>query len=158
MNENRTLKDALHATIHRHPTKSVAAIAEEIGMSENYLYRAALPDQDMDGQGTGCRFPLKSLIPLVRSTNDFQVLDYIEFTLGRVSVSLPAVDRFQTVGDISRLAMLAAVEFGELMAATGKSLDDGDISAAEMKRIEREGYEAVQAIMALLQALQKGAA
>ena len=158
MSENRTLKDALHATIHRHPTKSVAAIAEEIGISENYLYRSALPDQDMDGQGTGCRFPLKSLIPLVRATADFQVLDYIEFSMGRVAVTLPAVDRSQTVGDISRLAMLAAVEFGQLMAAAGKSLDDGEISATEMKRIEREVYEAVQAIMALLMAMKGGKA
>ena len=155
MSDNRSIKDALHATIHRHPTKSVAAIAEEIGISENYLYRSALPDQDMDGQGTGCRFPLKALIPLVRATGDFQVVDYIEYTLGRVGIVLPRLSG--TMREISRLAMQAAVEFGQLMASAGKSMDDGRISTGELRRIEKEGYEAVQAIMTMVEAVRREA-
>lgn len=148
---NRSLKEALHATIHKN-RKSVAAIAEEIGMSENYLYRAALPDQEMDGQGTGCRFPLKGLVPLVRATSDFQVLDYIERILGRVAIVLPTGDG--DFAEISRRSMRAIGEFGELMQEIDKSLDDGKITASELEMIEKEGYEAVQAIMAMLSVIK----
>ncbi len=61
----KTLKEALHNTIHRHPKLSVEAIAEQIGMTTIYLYRAALPDSDTDGPcASGMRFPLKQVVPL----------------------------------------------------------------------------------------------
>lgn len=57
-----TLKECLYATIHRNK-KPLKLIAEEIGMSENYLTRSALPDLEESDTGSGCRFPLKKSIP-----------------------------------------------------------------------------------------------
>lgn len=78
---NTTLRECLYNTIHR-SKKPLKVIAEEIGMSENYLTRAALPDPEESETGTGCRFPLKKLIQLIRATGDYSVLDNIEHSLG----------------------------------------------------------------------------
>lgn len=146
-----TLKDCLYQTIHR-TKKPLKLIAEEIGMSENYLYRSALPDPDETENGTGCRFPLKKLIPLVRCTGDFALLDFIENSLGRSAFLLPAPHCF--VRDACRLAMVAAREFGQLMAEMEADLADGKITEAEKRRICKEGYEAIQAIVNLVKRLE----
>ena len=147
----QSLKDALHDTIHRHQTKSVRAMADEMGMAESYLYRSALPDQDTGGDGaSGVRFPLKMLIPLIRTSGNFAVLDYIEHTLGRVAIPLPKVS--SELSEISRKAIRSAREFGELMAECDRSIADGTITKEEAKRIEQEGYGALQAISVLVEA------
>ena len=148
-----TLKDCLYRTIHRNH-KPLKAIAEEIGMAESYLTRSALPDPDESDTGTGCRFPLKKLIPLIHATGDFAVLDHIEQSLGRVAVALPASGR-RELKDICRLTLRAVREFGELMAAIEKSMADDLITAGELERIRKEGYGAVQAIMTLISALER---
>ncbi len=149
----RTLTDCLYSTIHRNK-KPLKVIAEEIGMSENYLTRAALPDQEDSETGTGCRFPLKKLIPLIRATNDFSVLDTIERNLGRVGVPLPTPSGALTA-DICRLTMHSVSEFGELIGWIEKAVDDGKVTPAENEKIQREGYQAVQAILALMEVCKK---
>ena len=146
-----TLKDALHSTIHRHDSLTVEAIAEQLNMTPSYLYRAALPDPDTDGpNASGVRFPLKQLVPLIRVTGDYQVLDQVEFTLGRVAIPIPKPGTM-TSKDIQANALDAVVQFGELMKELQSSLnDDGKISSREQKRIDKEGREAIQAITLLL--------
>ena len=143
----KTLKDCLYGTIHRNE-KPLKQIAEEIGMSENYLTRAALPDAEDSDTGTGCRFPLKKLIPLIRTTDDFTVLNFIERSLGRVAVPIPPAHT--SIKDIYRLSMQAIKEFGELMSCLDEAIADGRLSAVEKAEICREGYEAIQAIMQLV--------
>lgn len=152
MPEYFTLKECLYDTIHRN-RKPLKAIAEEIGMAESYLTRAALPDQDESDTGTGCRFPLKRLIPLIRATGDFRVLDFIERSLGRVAVPLP--DPAKSSRDIYRLSLQSVREFGELMGTIEKSLEDGKLSKKETETIQREGHEAIQAIVNLLSIIEK---
>ena len=149
-----TLKDCLYQTLHRN-NKPLKAIAEELGVSESYLYRAALPDPEDSETGTGCRFPLKKLISLIRVTGDFCTLDHIENALGRVAIALPRTDSGLT--DICRMTLASVREFGELMAKVTKSLDDDDISDNELADVLKEGYEAQQAITALLAAMEKKA-
>lgn len=144
-----TIRECLYNTVHRNK-KTLKAIAEEIGMSENYLTRAALPDAEDSETGTGCRFPLKKLIPLIRATNDFSVLDIIEHNLGRVGVPLPTPSGTLTA-DICRSTMHSVKEFGELIGWIEKAVDDGKVTPAENEKIQREGYQAVQAILALLE-------
>jgi len=149
-----TLREALYETIHRNK-KPLKVIAEEIGMSENYLTRSALPDLEDSETGTGCRFPLKKLIPLIRSTNDYSVLDNIEHSLGRFGVLLPPVGNASTT-DICRLTMQSVKEFGQLVGEIEKAIADNKIKPSERERIQAEGYEAVQAILSLMAAC-KGA-
>ncbi len=149
----RTLRESLYDTIHRNK-KPLKAIAEEIGMTENYLTKAALPDQDESDTGTGCRFPLKKLVPLIRTTNDFAVLDCIERSLGRVAIKMPDPSK-GSLHDVCRLSLRAVREFGELMAQVEKSLQDDLVTEQEMERIRKEAGKAFQAIVNLTYALEK---
>lgn len=148
-----TLKDCLYATVHRN-RKPLKLIAEEIGMSENYLTRSALPDPEESETGSGCRFPLKKLIPLIRATGDFSLLDHIEQSLGRVAIKAPFPA--STDADIYRLTMQTVKEFGELMGDLDSSMADGRITDNEIEHVKNEGYDAVQAIVTLLHNLEKG--
>lgn len=148
----KTLKEALYDTIHR-GEKPLKAIAEEISVSENYLTRAALPDVDESDTGTGCRFPLKKLIPLVRATNDYQVLDVIEHSLGRCGVLLPPLGRVSTA-DTARLSIKSIGEFGDLLKEVERATSDRKITAAERERIQCEGYHAIQSILQLMAACE----
>jgi hypothetical protein len=145
-----TLRECLYNTIHRNK-KPLKAIAEELSMSETYLTRAALPDAEDSDTGTDCRFPLKKLIPLIRATNDYSVLDCIEINLGRVAITLPTLVKASTA-DVCRLTMQSVKEFGHLIGQIDVSLSDNKITQSERDRIEKEGYEAVQAILSLMAA------
>jgi len=146
----KTIKECLYDTIHRNK-KPLKLIAEEIGMSENYLTRSALPDQEESETGTGCRFPLKKLIPLIRATGDFSVLDNIEHNLGRFGVALPPPVAAPTA-DICRLTMKSMVEFGELVENVERAIADNKIKPKECEQIIKEGNQTVQAILILMAA------
>lgn len=150
--EPLSLVEALYRTIHRHPTLSVQAIAEEIGMSVSYLYRAVTPDAEINGDSaSGVNFPLKRLIPLIRATGDYQVLDYIERQLGRIALPLPPVSA--TIADVRDQCMHATGEFGRLMEHTAQSLADGKVTVEELEAVEQAAYVAMQAIMRFVTAM-----
>jgi len=147
----KTLKEALYDTIHKSPNYSIAAIAEQLDMAESYLYRSALPDPDTEGpNASGVRFPLKKIVPLVLLTGDHQVLDVMEFQVGRVAIPLPRPNGSVTQQEVRTRAMDAVVQFGELMKEINESIADGHINEKEQARIDREGREAIQAICTLL--------
>lgn len=159
MNGNpATLKEALYRTIH-HNKKSVEAIAEELAMTPSYLARAALPDEDMLGkdnpQATGVRFPLKQLVPLIRATDDRQVLDYIANSIGCMVIEVP-----RRVADLSTIqveAMNSAKEFGELMGEVATSCRENNLNRTMRERIHKEGWEAIVAIMRVIVGCEEGA-
>lgn len=154
-NEARSLKDALYKTIHNCKLP-IEALAEEVGMAASYLYRSALPDPDTDGtDASGVRFPLKKVIPLIRATGDFQVMDYLERTLGRVAVVVKA-DGEKSTAALANQAIFAAAEFGDLMREINHSLGDGKLTQDERDRIQVEGWEAVIAIVQLLKSCEGG--
>ncbi len=149
MDNAKTLKESLYSTIHHHSKLSVEALAEELNISPSYLARAALPDTDMDEvNGTGVRFPLKQLIPLIRATNDYQVLNYIENSLNRVAIPIP--DPSPQMRSILLDALMAAAGFGRLMAEISSSCDKDTLSQKDMARIWKEGWAAVSTIMVII--------
>lgn len=148
----QTLTEALYNTVHR-GAKALKVIAEEIGVSDSYLTRAALPDHDDCETGTGCRFPLKKLIPLIRSTDDYQVLDAIEASLGRVAITLPI--GLASARDICAQSMRSSKEFGELMAAIGTALEDNKLTDAERDHICQVSYKLLAAVSALSAMVRK---
>ena len=83
MNQTQDIKDVLHSTVHG-SVKPVKVIADEIGISSNYLYRAAMPDDE-----SGVKFPIQFLIPLMKSTNDFSLLRHIAKVSGFMTVRMP---------------------------------------------------------------------
>jgi len=84
----RDLKTDLYLTVHS-ASKSVEQIADEIGISASYLYRACLEGE------SGCRFPLDLLLPLMHSTGDYRLLDDLNARANRITVALPRVARLK---------------------------------------------------------------
>lgn len=81
----KSIKTLLYETIHRNK-KSVEQIADELGISASYLYRAGLPLDE-----SGVRFPLDYLIPLMKATNNYAILEQIANICGFLLVKEPRV-------------------------------------------------------------------
>lgn len=81
----KTIKMILYETIHRNK-KSVEQIADEIGISVSYLYRAGLPLDE-----SGVRFPLDYVIPLMKATNDYRILEHLAQVCGFIVIKQPRV-------------------------------------------------------------------
>lgn len=84
MNSSTSIKNILYATIHRN-RKSIDQIADEIGISSSSLYRYGLEGE------SGSEMPLSRLIPLMKSTNNFNLLKHIASLSGFVCVKIPRV-------------------------------------------------------------------
>ncbi|HVW09171.1 MAG TPA: helix-turn-helix transcriptional regulator [Bryobacteraceae bacterium] len=84
----RDLKTDLYLTVHS-SKKTVEQIADEIGVSASYLYRACLEGE------SGCRFPLDLLLPLMQATGDYRLLDHLNARAERITVKLPRVSKLK---------------------------------------------------------------
>lgn len=97
----RDLKTQLYFTVHG-ASKSVQQLADEMGISASYLYRACL-----DNDESGCRFPLDLLLALLNATGDYRILDHLNARCNRITVSLPRVGRLkkkepQVINEVTR--------------------------------------------------------
>lgn len=92
MAQSKSIKTILYETIHRNK-KSVEQIADEIGISSNYLYRAGLPLDE-----SGVKFPLDYLIPLMKTTGNYAILEKIAWICGFLLVKEPKVRIPKTEG------------------------------------------------------------
>ncbi|GJQ32635.1 MAG: hypothetical protein HBSAPP04_14740 [Ignavibacteriaceae bacterium] len=79
----QTIKELLYKTAHRNK-KSIKQLADESGISENYLYRACLPVDE-----SGVKFPLDKLVPLMKAANDYSILSHISNICGFILVKIP---------------------------------------------------------------------
>lgn len=78
----KSLKDALYETVHR-GDKPPKQIADETGISYNYLMRSAL---DTD---SGCDFNAKHLVPLMKAAGNYEALKVIAELCGFLLVKSP---------------------------------------------------------------------
>lgn len=85
----QNLKTVLYETIHRHE-KTVAQLADETGISTNYLYRAGLPLDE-----SGVKFPVDYVIPLMRATNNYGVLKHLANVSGFILIKAPKANLTQ---------------------------------------------------------------
>jgi hypothetical protein len=79
-------------------------------------------------------------------------VDYIENALGRVAIPIPTPGK--DTQEMCRIAMQTVKEFGDLMGEFNNSIADGKISTEERNRALKEGYEAIQSIANLLEAIK----
>lgn len=98
MAQSKSIKTILYETIHRNK-KPVEQIADEIGISSNYLYRAGLPLDE-----SGVKFPLEYLVPLMKATGNYAILEQIAWICGFLLVREPRVktpkaEGIELVGD-----------------------------------------------------------
>lgn len=142
-----SLLDILREDVKRAPS---ARKAEQIAALLGKGYSTLM--NELNGSIPGHKFGALQLIPLMVATGSTRALDYLAGAMGCVCIRLP---RAGTAHPTTEQDAIGAVrEFGELMAAVGDALADGTINRAERKRIRNEGYQALQAIMTLIQSLE----
>jgi len=93
-----TIIKELYETVRR-SDKSVADLADSIGMGESHLYKATTPGE------AGCNFPLQKLIPLMKETRDYRVLQRIARLCDFILVKVPRSKKFdlRKIGDYQLL-------------------------------------------------------
>ncbi|WP_337872907.1 phage regulatory CII family protein [Ignavibacterium sp.] len=106
MAQSNSIKTILYGTIHRNK-KSVEQIADEIGISANYLYRAGLPLDE-----SGVKFPVDYLVPLMKTTKNYRIIEHIAFLCGFLLVREPRVgskgtDKTELVSDYQEITIEA---------------------------------------------------
>jgi hypothetical protein len=140
-----TLRDALHDNIFNsgRPAKQ---IADELGISYSYLASAGNPNLEE------FHFQLRHLIPLTKATGNYDTLDYIERTLGRVAFSVPAVG---LVSEVAAETANIVREAGHLLTEMGKALEDGRIQSHEWPGIARECEHVISAVCRLREAAKR---
>lgn len=142
------LQQAFYDTVHhgKIPLKDIAA---ECGESINYYTRVGLPLN----QG-GCYYQVQKLTKLINLAGRYDILDVLERSVGRIGVPLPSPEG-ASKNDIFRLALQSTKEFGELIDEVNRAMEDNVIKSSERKRIMKEGFESVQAILTLMEACKE---
>lgn len=133
-----TLTGICQEAVQKKGTKIVAA---ELGVNSDVFGNELNPFNVRNKLGAD------AVYPIMRTCDDDSPLHFLAQLRGGVFIKLPTPNPDCPVDQAS---IKAVKEFGELMAVYGSSLDDGDISRDDLRKILKEGYEAVESIMALL--------
>lgn len=129
---------ALHVTIHK-SARSTAAIAGLAGISYQFLCNAA--NDSLKEQLPFARLPL-----VLAACDDLTLVRFLAQLQGADVIRLPK----STVGDV-RQASATMREFVEFMEVGAAALEDQQVAPREFADIEREGMEAVRAILAFIE-------
>ncbi|MBN2140860.1 MAG: transcriptional regulator [Desulfovibrionaceae bacterium] len=143
-----SLLNVLHDLAIRAPSgKPARDIAERLGLAYSTMM-----SQLNDAIETH-KFAVENLLPFMEITGSDEPLHYLARVRGGVFIKLPRVSG-EGLKSQERRAIRAVKEFGELMAEFEAALEDERITARERRRIVREGYDAIQAVMAFLESLE----
>ncbi|MEW6652560.1 MAG: phage regulatory CII family protein [Bacteroidota bacterium] len=77
-----TLKNTIQQTILRNK-KTVPQLADEVGRSDNSLYRYGIEGE------SGSEMPVSLLVPIMKATNNYSILKYIAALCGYILVKIP---------------------------------------------------------------------
>ena len=140
----KSLDEVIHAVVLQNNAK---AIAEELNKPYSTFMREINP-QDFDA-----KFAASLLIPLTRATDDFSVIDYIEQALGRVAFHVPKKKNIskQLIAYLSKLTK----DFGGLLEVLSETIEEGCVTQDDIDRCNRCGYETIQAVAMISEALKK---
>jgi hypothetical protein len=129
-------KRALHVTVHG-STLPAKAIAAETGVSYQFLCNAAnLTTRD--------QLPFARLPLVLEAADDLTLLRFYAHQQGCDVVRLPQTG---ATSDDLRRATETMREFAQFMDVSADALSDAVIEPAEFEAIQREGLEAVRAIL-----------
>jgi hypothetical protein len=129
-------KRALHETIH-HSTQPTKAIAAAAGLSYQFLCNAANPS-------TSDSLPFARLPLVLEGSDDVTLLRFLAQLQGCDVIRLPKTG---ASGEDVHRAAATMREFAQFMDASADALVDAAIKPSEFDAIEREGLEAVRAIL-----------
>lgn len=133
--------DALYRAAHNYPHGGMDALALRMGISVNSLQHKVSPTYP----GAHCS-PLE-LVQICEYTGDHSALTAIAGRLGYVLLPVSQLD-----GDCEGTRELVATvrEFGQFVTEVSQDLSDGRVTDTELRRIEKEGAEAMAAIQRLM--------
>lgn len=148
-NDN-TLKKVIYNTVHHNDKYSVEGIADRINTSVSYIYRMCLPETDTDGpNASGVPFQLKYLIPLMQATGDYQILHFLCERVDHVAIPIPNPN-LSSSKDLIDQGLTSTVELGDLIKEIQKATEDGTYTEKEKERVVKEGWEAIRAIVSVI--------
>jgi hypothetical protein len=132
-----TLGDAVYQVVHR-SKEPAKALADRIGCRPAYLVAAADPMQTQS-------LPARLIVPLTLASGDTAIVRHLAEAVGGVFVELPK-DLTGTHADVVNAIGRITAEMGEVMAATGRAMEDGRITADEATRAQEEAKDAIAAL------------
>lgn len=146
----RSLIDCIHTAIHDGDRGKAQRVAARMGIPYHTLAKYALP---CNGDEKPHRLPAELVPPLVIAAESFVVLDFLEASVGRVAIALPA----GTAGTRELALQVCRVvkEFGDTARAAGDAIADGRVTRREAEAVEREALETVREIMALVEQVKE---
>ena len=137
--ENYVMK-ALHDVVHEVIYSKSEGIAIDLNKSLSSIHKYG-----EDPNGSGSPIPGNLIVPLSKSAGDASIVDYLAMQLGLVTYRLPEPNLNLNTNHLSRTVK----EFSDFLTATSEAEADGNITANEMRKIEREFPEAVSAMLTL---------
>lgn len=145
-----SLLDLLHDLVKHAPSGLTAEqVAERLGKAYPTLMN------ELNSAVDTHKFGLQQLIPLMEIVHSDLPVHYIAGARRGVFVKLPKGCRSDARTE--RQAMVCVKEFGELMGEVHDALNAaGSITDVHRKRVAKEGYEALQAILTLLKGIEEG--
>ena len=145
MESHEALKDAIGP--------HVRDVAKRLRRSPSLIYKWTEPAEDPDD--SGAHNPLDTLDEIIdeaqrrgRGELALAPIYWLNHEHGLVAFRMPVAG---PGGAVNRELLRSIKEFSELAQAAAEALADGRVSSPELKRIEREGTEALRAISALMQ-------
>jgi len=98
----------------------------------------------------GHKLGIEFLLPIMKITNNHKAMNYLARELGGTFIMVD-MDSSKS-DDVLTLSLISSVkEFGEFVGEFANHLADGIIDKGEIERINKEGQEALNAIMQLMQ-------
>jgi hypothetical protein len=150
-----TLGQALYHLVHHSP-QSVAAQAEQLHLSPQFIYNIGNPNLEVEGVA----YPLKHLVPHTRLTRNFVVVDFIESQLGRVGVFLPSVEGVvapATAENLPASVCRLMQEIGDVARESTQRLHDRELSHEDRLQLQKEVHDVLQLAAQILAALKEAA-
>jgi len=77
----------------------------------------------------------------------FAPLEYLEHQFKRVAIELPTIDECDEPKELISKTLPALKEAGEFISVLTASIESGDIDRDELKQINKDGWEAIEAIL-----------
>lgn len=148
-----------HEAMDRCIGRNRVAVAKALGRSSTLISKWQEPTGDYTDSGS--RNPIDWL-ELTMSTaihegqpKDLAVapIEYLAHKFGLTVIPLP--EATPSMKDVVRQSHRSIKEFGDYITAFSESIEDDRISPLERKRIEVEGMQAIQQIMAVLKMIEE---
>ncbi len=122
----------------------VKALAARLNLSTALVYKWCQEPPREDPGGSGARNPLDRLKEIADATGDPRVINWLCSAAGGFYVRNPDVMPGQTEEQLLSTTQRVVMDFGDLLSAVSRSIeDDGQISGQEADRI-REAWETLK--------------